>query len=173
MPASVVITLLNKRSPLQPGVDIAGTTTFRRIASNITEIAFFITLWTDIWRSGNCDGVTTLLTLPKSQVAGRANIPDEFTRSSKTTQGTLHFSIFLLHFAASSFVWWGRTRIGISKHQSVYRNTAKLLINKKAESHFFKATRLSRPDPWLSAPEFLQVWLCLWNLFAIRILSLS
>jgi hypothetical protein len=103
MPSFVARTLLNKGSALQPGVDIAGTTTVRRIAGNITEIAFFITLWTDIWWPSSGDGVATLLTLPKSQVAGRANVPDEFTCSRKATQGTLHFFIFLLHFPASSF----------------------------------------------------------------------
>ncbi len=103
MPSSVAKSLLNIGSALQPRIDIAGTATVRRIAGNIKENTFFITLWTDIRRSSNCDGVTTLLTLPKRQVAFRTNIPNEFTRCCKTTQGTLHFFIIFLHLPASSF----------------------------------------------------------------------
>ena len=52
---------------LQPEVNIAGTATIRGVTCDVPEIAFFITVWTDIRRSSNCDCVATLLALPKGQ----------------------------------------------------------------------------------------------------------
>ena len=78
--------------------------TFRRIASDIEEIAFIMAFWTELRGSGRCDGVSTAVALPVGQAATWTNIPDKFTFRGVTTQGTLHFSLFLLHLLASFFV---------------------------------------------------------------------
>ena len=77
--------------------------TFRRITGDIEEFAFFMALWTDLRGSGRGYGVSTVVALPVGQAAFWTHIPDKFTFRGETTQGTLHFSLFLLHLLASFF----------------------------------------------------------------------
>ena len=83
---------------------MARTATFRRITGDVEEIALLMAIGTDLRGSGRCDGVSTFVALPVGQAAIWTNIPDEFTCRRVATQGTLHFSLFLLHLFASSFV---------------------------------------------------------------------
>ena len=96
--------MVYKAPALQPGIDMARTATFWRITGDVEEVALFMTLWTDLRGSGRCDGISTVVALPVGQAAIWTNIPDEFTCRRVATQGTLHFSLFLLHLFASSFV---------------------------------------------------------------------
>jgi hypothetical protein len=83
---------------------MARTATFRRVAGDVEEIALLMAIGTDLRGSGRCDGVSTFVALPVGQAAIWTNIPDEFTCRRVATQGTLHFSLILLHLFASSLV---------------------------------------------------------------------
>ena len=76
---------------------MARSATFRRIARDVEEIAFFMALRTDIGRRCRCDGVATFVALPVRQATIWTNIPHKFTRLCVATQGTLHFSFSLFH----------------------------------------------------------------------------
>ena len=78
--------------------------TFRGVTGDVEEIAFLMALGTDLGRSGGCDGISTVVALPVGQAATWTDIPGKFTYRGVTTQGTLHFSLFLFHLFASSFV---------------------------------------------------------------------
>ena len=82
---------------------MARSATFRGVTGDIEKITFFLALWTDMGRSGRCDGVAAVVALPVGQAAFWTHIPDKFTFRGETTQGTLHFSLFLLHLLASFF----------------------------------------------------------------------
>jgi hypothetical protein len=73
-----VLLEVHKEPALQPGIDMARPPTFRRITSDIEEIAFVMAFWTDLRGSGRCDGVSTAVALPVGQAATWTNIPDEF-----------------------------------------------------------------------------------------------
>ena len=70
--------MVDKGPALQPGIDTARPSTFRRVTSDIEEIAFFMAFWADFGGSGRCDGVSTVVALPVGQAAIWTNIPDEF-----------------------------------------------------------------------------------------------
>lgn len=83
---------------------MARTATFRGVTGNVEEIALLMAFGTDLRGSGSCDGVSTVGAPPVGQTATWTNIPDKFTCRRVATQGTLHFSLFLFHLFASSFV---------------------------------------------------------------------
>ena len=83
---------------------MARTATFRGVTGDVEEIGLLMAFGTDLRGSGRCDGISTAVALPVGQAATWTNIPDKFTFRGVTTQGTLHFSLFLLHLLASFFV---------------------------------------------------------------------
>ena len=71
--------------------------TFRGVTGDIEKITFFLALWTDMGRSGRCDGVAAVVALPVGQAAIRTNVAHEFTRRCVAAQSTLHLSFSLFH----------------------------------------------------------------------------
>ena len=89
---------------------MARAATLRGVTADVEEIAFFMAIGTDLGGSRRGDGISTVVALPEGQTATWTNIPDKFTCRGVTTQGTLHFSLFLFHMFASSFLWFAYMR---------------------------------------------------------------
>jgi hypothetical protein len=80
----------------QARVDIPGSATLRCVAGDVHEMTSRVTTGTQLRRIVCGDEQTAFLAFPVTQTG--ADIPDELTRSCKTTMGAGRFNLFAVHF---------------------------------------------------------------------------